>query len=134
MRVEALSGSARCIASATPPISTSSREEGHALPRAREYEIEHRFGEKLRKREPVVIWEEESEGVFGKLIKTAMKGRCLLEEGTRPAEVTPTIPRHLGLIGYSSRVGSRRSRRNVEIWLPTEPSSVRESQPYIVLK
>ena len=94
-----------------------------------EHEIERRFGEMLRRGEHVVVWEEESERIFGKSIDRAMQGRCLLEEGTRPTGVTPTIPRHLGLMGYSSRVGSRRGRRYVEIWLPTKPSSFRESPP-----
>ena len=82
------------------------------------------FGDALLRGEHVVFAEEESTEVFGKSIKRAMNGHCILEDGTDPETVVPTIPRHLGLMGYSSRVGRRSGRRYVEIWLPNRGTSV----------
>jgi len=83
----------------------------------------------LRQGEHAVIEEEEGEEIFGKSIKRAMQGRCVLEEGMKPKAVTPTIPRHLGLMGFSSRVGRHRGRRYVEIWIPKNTPCPIEKSP-----
>jgi len=82
--------------------------------------IEDEFGEQLRRGEHITIWESESTRIFGRSIEHAMEGKCDLGI-TRPTNVTPTIPRHLGLFGFSSRVGSRNGIKYVEIWLPRIP-------------
>jgi hypothetical protein len=48
---------------------------------------------------------------------------------THPTNITPTIPRHLGLFGYSSRVGSRNGKKYVEIWLPHITRTTKEDAP-----
>jgi hypothetical protein len=92
--------------------------------------IGQNFTEALLRGEHVAVSEEESSGIFGKPIGHAMQGSCILESGTDPKTVVPTIPRHLGLMGYSSRVVRRHGRRCVEIWLPNRgtPATVREQR------
>lgn len=68
--------------------------------------------------EPFVITEDESPKYFGKSIKNAMQGKCILEEGDDPKDITPTIPRHIGEKGFSCRVGKSEGKKYVKIWFP----------------
>jgi len=65
-----------------------------------------------------VIAEDESPKYFGKSIKDAMKGKCILEEGDDPKDTTATIPKHIGEKGFSCRVGKRKGKKYVQIWFP----------------
>ncbi|TFG75469.1 MAG: peroxide stress protein YaaA [Thermodesulfobacteriales bacterium] len=78
--------------------------------------------------EHIIITEDESDHFFGKSIKSAMPGKCILEEGINPKKVVPTIPKHLGLLGYSSRVGLKNNRKYVEIWAPKNYQSKEPSE------
>ena len=47
------------------------------------------------------ITENESPKYFGKSIKNAMPGQCILEEGDDPEDIIATIPKHIGEKGFS---------------------------------
>jgi len=90
--------------------------------------LEREYSERLSYGEHIIIWEEDSAQIFGKSIRRAMPGKCVLEDATNPEDVTPTIPRHLGMKGYSSRIGKKSGRKYVEIWLPS--SSIAKKNAY----
>ncbi|GAG56273.1 unnamed protein product, partial [marine sediment metagenome] len=58
-----------------------------------------------------VITEDDSARYFGKSIKNAMSGKCILEEGDDPKEITATIPKHIGEKGFSCRVGINKGKK-----------------------
>jgi hypothetical protein len=69
------------------------------------------YGNVLLNGEFVVLDEDEAGEMMGASINRAMPGSCYLERGISPECVTPTVPRHLGLLGFSSRLGTRRGRK-----------------------
>jgi hypothetical protein len=83
-----------------------------------EFEIKEKFGDKFRKGEHVEIFDSESANIFGKSIRDANCGVCILEHGDRSATKSPTVCRHLARIGFSSRVGWGGGIKFVEIWMP----------------
>jgi len=80
--------------------------------------LEMKAGDALAKGMAIKIYEDESEEIFGKSISRAMPGKCILENDDKPGEITPTIPRHLGELGYSNRVGTEKGKKYVLIWKP----------------
>lgn len=81
--------------------------------------IKQVYSERLIGGEHVVVWEDESERIFGKSIARANKDKIDLDiQNIPPQTKTCTICYHLAKIGYSSRVGSRKGKKYVEIWLP----------------
>ena len=84
-----------------------------------EKEIRDRFRDRLEKWEHIVIWEDESIEIFGKSIARANTGKINLDiQKIPPLNDTCTICYHLAIMGYSSRVGTRKGKKYVEIWLP----------------
>lgn len=76
------------------------------------------YGENLRRGEHIVIWQEESESVFGKSIERANSGKINLATEVIPdLKNTATIPWHLAKLDYSSRVSAKKGRKYVEIWI-----------------
>lgn len=82
------------------------------------YKVREEFGGKLYTK-VFEISEDESFQYFGRSIKNAMTGKCILEEGDEPQYVTPTIPRHFGERGFSCRVGIKGSKKYMRFWHPS---------------
>jgi len=80
--------------------------------------IEMKHGDALAKGKVIKIHEDESEEIFGKSIARANPGRCILEESDDPYRLEATVPRHLGKLGYSSRVGTEGGKKYVLVWKP----------------
>ncbi|MFX0097780.1 MAG: hypothetical protein ACFE7E_08490 [Candidatus Hodarchaeota archaeon] len=81
--------------------------------------ISHIFSDKLSRGEHVVIWENKSEEIFGRSIARANACKIDLDiQEIPPLIATGTICYHLAKMGYSNRVGSRKGKKYVEIWLP----------------
>lgn len=89
-------------------------------------EIKLRFHDELEKGAHIIITEDESIEFFGKSIKDANIGECILEKGGNPESINATIPRQLGLEGYSSKLFIVNNERRLEIW--KTPSSVIEEK------
>ena len=79
--------------------------------------IRREAGDKLYTH-PWEITEDESPKYFGKSIKNANEGKCILEKGNDPKNINPTIPRHIGEKGFSCRVGTHGGKKYVQIWFP----------------
>lgn len=87
------------------------------------YKVREEFGGKLYTK-VFKISEDESFQYFGRSIKKAMTGKCILEEGDYPQYVTATIPKYLGERGFSCRVGTKGGKKYVMFWHP----SIREKK------
>jgi len=75
------------------------------------------FGERLEKGEHVIIREDESHRYLGESIKNSMPDKCILEEGDNPENVTGTVSRHLGQLGFSNRLGQKEGKKYIELWI-----------------
>ena len=85
-------------------------------------EIESRFHNRLEKGDPIIITEDESSEFFGKSIKDANIGHCMLEASDNPESMRgsyATIPCQLGLRGYSSKLYKENNKKYLEIWKPS---------------
>ena len=79
--------------------------------------IKREAGDKLYT-QGFTITEDESPKYFGKSIKNANQGKCILEEGDDPKDAEATIPKHIGEKGFSCRVGISGGKKYVRIWHP----------------
>ncbi len=84
-----------------------------------------KYGSALFSGEYVLIEEDEAAEILGASITNAMPGSCYLERGTSPQHITATIPKHLGILGFSSRLGTRHGGKYLVVYLPGESSERR---------
>lgn len=85
------------------------------------------YGTQLLGGDFVVLEGSDAADTLGASITRAMPGSCYLERGVSPERITATVPRHLGLLGFSSRLGTRGGRKYLLVYLPGELSQQPET-------